>query len=70
MCLGTVVVLWLFFRFTTLGLAMRAVAFNPGASRLMGVRVGWMLALGWGFAAALGAIAGMMAAPSSSSTPT
>jgi branched-chain amino acid transport system permease protein len=63
-CLGTVVALWLFFRFTTLGLAMRAVAFNPGASRLMGVRVGWMLALGWGFAAMLGAIAGMMAAPS------
>ncbi len=63
-CLGTVVVLWLFFRFTTLGLAMRAVAFNPAASRLMGVRVGWMLALGWGFAAMLGAIAGMMAAPS------
>jgi branched-chain amino acid transport system permease protein len=63
-CLGTVVVLWVFFRFTTLGLAMRAVAFNPGASRLMGVRVGWMLALGWGFAAVLGAIAGMMAAPS------
>jgi branched-chain amino acid transport system permease protein len=63
-CLGTVGVLWVFFRFTTLGLAMRAVAFNPGASRLMGVRVGWMLALGWGFAALLGAIAGMMAAPS------
>jgi branched-chain amino acid transport system permease protein len=42
---------------------MRAVAFNPDASRLMGVRVGWMLALGWGFAAILGAIAGMMAAP-------
>jgi branched-chain amino acid transport system permease protein len=42
---------------------MRAVAFNPDASRLMGVRVGWMLALGWGFAAVLGAIAGMMAAP-------
>jgi branched-chain amino acid transport system permease protein len=63
-CLGTVVALWLFFRLTTLGLAMRAVAFNPDASRLMGVRVGWMLALGWGFAAVLGAIAGMMAAPS------
>jgi branched-chain amino acid transport system permease protein len=62
-CLGTVVALWLFFRLTTLGLAMRAVAFNPDASRLMGVRVGWMLALGWGFAAVLGAIAGMMAAP-------
>jgi len=63
-CIGTVIVLWLFFRFTTLGLAMRAVAFNANASRLMGVRVGWMLALGWGFAAMLGAIAGMMAAPS------
>ena len=63
-CLGVVVLLWLFFRFTTLGLAMRAVAFNADASRLMGVRVGWMLALGWGFAAVLGAIAGMMAAPS------
>ena len=62
-CLGTVAVLWVFFRFTTLGLAMRSVAFNPDASRLMGVRVGWMLALGWGFAAALGAVAGMMAAP-------
>ena len=63
-CLGTVLVLWLFFRFTTLGLAMRAVAFNPDASRLVGIRVGWMLALGWGLAAVLGAVAGMMAAPS------
>ena len=42
---------------------MRAVANNPTASRLVGVRVGWMLALGWGLAAVLGAVAGMMAAP-------
>jgi branched-chain amino acid transport system permease protein len=62
-CLVSVLVLWAFFRFTTLGLAMRSVAVNSDASRLMGVRVGWMLALGWGFAAALGAIAGLMAAP-------
>jgi branched-chain amino acid transport system permease protein len=62
-CFVSVLVLWAFFRFTTLGLAMRAVAVNSGASRLMGVRVGWMLALGWGFAAVLGAIAGLMAAP-------
>lgn len=52
-----------FFRFTTLGLAMRAAAANPESSRLVGIRVGWMLALGWGLAAALGAIAGMMVAP-------
>ena len=62
-CLATVFVMWLFFRFTTLGLAMRAAAVNPGASRLLGVRVGWMLAVGWGLAAVLGAVAGMMAAP-------
>jgi branched-chain amino acid transport system permease protein len=52
-----------FFRHTTLGLAMRAAAANPESSRLVGIRVGWTLALGWGLAAALGAIAGMMVAP-------
>jgi branched-chain amino acid transport system permease protein len=62
-CLVTVALLWLFFRFTPLGLAMRSVAINPTAARLVGVRVGWMLALGWGLAAVLGAVAGMMAAP-------
>jgi len=62
-CIASVIVLWAFFRFTSLGLAMRSVAVNSAASRLMGVRVGWMLALGWGLAAVLGAIAGLMAAP-------
>jgi branched-chain amino acid transport system permease protein len=62
-CLATVVLLWAFFRFTAIGLVMRAVANSQDASRLLGVRVGWMLALGWGLAAVLGAIAGMMAAP-------
>jgi len=55
-CLATVVLLWAFFRFTTLGLVMRAVANSQDASRLLGVRVGWMLALGWGLAAVLGGI--------------
>jgi branched-chain amino acid transport system permease protein len=55
--------LYLFFRHTTLGLAMRAAAENPVSSRLVGIRVGWMLALGWGLAAAVGAVAGMMVAP-------
>jgi branched-chain amino acid transport system permease protein len=62
-CLITVALLWAFFRFTTLGLVMRAVANSQEASRLLGVRVGMMLALGWGLAAVLGAVAGMMAAP-------
>ena len=55
--------LYVFFRFTTLGLAMRAAAQNPVSSRLVGIRVGWMLALGWGLAALVGAVAGMMVAP-------
>jgi branched-chain amino acid transport system permease protein len=58
-----VAVLALFFRYTKLGLALRAAAVNPDSSRLVGVRVGWMLAFGWGLAALLGAVAGMMVAP-------
>jgi branched-chain amino acid transport system permease protein len=61
--LVVLLLLFAFFRFTSLGLAMRAAAQNPVASRLVGVRVGWMLALGWGLAAAIGAVAGMMVAP-------
>ena len=68
--LGTVLVLWAFFRFTKLGLAMRAAAIGPEAARLLGVRVGSMFALGWGFAAVLGAISGMMVAPLLSLSPT
>ena len=62
--LATVVVLWLLFQYTKLGLAMRAAAVNPAEARLVGVRVAWMLSLGWGLAAVLGAIGGMLAAPS------
>jgi branched-chain amino acid transport system permease protein len=58
-----VLLLGLFFRFTKLGLALRAAALNPESSRLVGVRVGWMLAFGWGLAALVGAVAGMMVAP-------
>ena len=61
--LAVLLLVYLFFRHTTLGLAMRAAAYNPVSSRLVGIRVGWMLALGWGLAAAVGAVAGMMVAP-------
>jgi branched-chain amino acid transport system permease protein len=61
--LGVLLLVFLFFRFTPLGLAMRGAAQNPISSRLVGIRVGWMLALGWGLAGAVGAVAGMMAAP-------
>src|SRR5216117_3112870 len=55
--LAVLALLYAFFRFTPLGLAMRAAAQNPESSRLVGIRVGWILA------AAVGAVAGMMVAP-------
>ena len=61
--LAMLALVYIFFRFTKLGLAMRAAAHNPTSSRLVGIRVSSMLAIGWGLAAAIGAIAGMMAAP-------
>ncbi|MEY2953058.1 MAG: hypothetical protein RLZZ401_1145 [Pseudomonadota bacterium] len=61
--LCVLVALAAFFRFTPVGLAMRAAAQNPDSARLVGIRVSWMLALGWGLAAAIGAVAGMMVAP-------
>jgi branched-chain amino acid transport system permease protein len=60
---GIVVVLWAFFGLTRLGLAMRAAATNPAEARLVGVRVPWMLGLGWGLASAVGAISGILVAP-------
>ena len=61
---GVVLVLiYLLLQRTTLGLALRAASHHPEASRLVGIRVSWMLALGWGLASAVGAVSGMMAAP-------
>jgi branched-chain amino acid transport system permease protein len=61
--LAMLVLLYVFFRHTRIGLAMRAAAANPQSARLSGIRVGWMIALGWGMAAAIGAVAGVMIAP-------
>jgi branched-chain amino acid transport system permease protein len=62
-CLVILGIVYVFFRFTKVGLAMRAAALYPESSRLVGIRVSWMLALGWGLASAIGATAGMMIAP-------
>lgn len=58
-----------FFRFTGLGLRMKAVALNPGSAVLMGIRPGRMLAIGWALAGAVGAVAGLMAAPTVGLSP-
>ncbi|SCL13805.1 branched-chain amino acid transport system permease protein [Micromonospora nigra] len=53
---------WTFTR-TAVGLRMRAAAFAPDVSRLLGVNVGGMLTLGWALASGVGALAGMLVIP-------
>jgi branched-chain amino acid transport system permease protein len=53
----------LLFQRTKLGLGMRAAAANPASSRLVGINVGRTLMIGWGLAALLGALAGVLVAP-------
>jgi branched-chain amino acid transport system permease protein len=60
---AVLVLIYLLLQHTTIGLTMRAAAFHPEASRLLGVRTSWMLALGWGLASAVGAVSGIMVAP-------
>jgi branched-chain amino acid transport system permease protein len=62
--IGVALGLGLLFTRTTLGLQMRAAAFRPEVARLLGVRVGQMFTLGWALAAAAGALAGVLVAPS------
>jgi branched-chain amino acid transport system permease protein len=61
--LMVLLLLFLFFRFTRTGLAMRASVSNPNSARLLGIRVKALEALGWGMAAGIGAIAGILVAP-------
>jgi branched-chain amino acid transport system permease protein len=57
------------FRATSLGLRMRASAFAGEIARLLGVRVGNLLTLGWGLAGVAGSLAGLLVAPTSSFGP-
>lgn len=59
----TVVATFVLFKYTKLGLGLRGAAMNPDSARLVGIRVGTMLAIGWGLSCAIGATAGVMAAP-------
>ncbi|HTU69844.1 MAG TPA: branched-chain amino acid ABC transporter permease [Candidatus Baltobacteraceae bacterium] len=61
--LVTLLAVYLLFQKTKLGLGLRAAALYPEQSRLMGIRVSRMLAIGWGLAALVGAVSGIMIAP-------
>ena len=62
--------LWLMFNKTKVGLAMRAVANNQESSNLVGIRVGSILVVGWGLAGAIGVLAAALLAPSAGLTGT
>jgi branched-chain amino acid transport system permease protein len=62
-CGVVLLAVYLLLQRTTVGLTLRAAAHHPEASRLLGVQVSWMLALGWGLASAVGAVSGMIVAP-------
>jgi branched-chain amino acid transport system permease protein len=53
----------LVFQYTSVGLRLRATAFNPDVARLLGVRIGRVLTLGWALAGLLGALAGLLVTP-------
>ena len=61
--IALVAILFAVFQRTKVGLAMRAVAMNPESSRLHGISVGRTLMIGWGVAALVGALAGVLIAP-------
>lgn len=63
-------VLFAFYRYTRLGAAVRAVAQNLQAARLMGIPAGMVFAISWAVAASLAGLAGMLIAPTLSLDPT
>jgi branched-chain amino acid transport system permease protein len=60
---AAILLLVLFFRKTSLGLAMRAVAANEQAARVVGLNVGWVKAMSFALAGALGGLAGCLVTP-------
>lgn len=67
---AVMVFLLVLFRRTAVGLRMRSAAFAPEVARMLGVRVGQMLTLGWALAALVGSLAGVLVAPSTFVSPT
>ena len=58
------IALYVIFTYTRVGLRLRAAAFNPAVARLLGIRVGRVLTLGWALAGLIGALAGVLVTPS------
>jgi len=62
-------ILWAFFKFTSIGIAMRAASENRVIASLLGVNLRVVSLASWGIGGALGAIAAVLVAPQVSLTP-
>jgi branched-chain amino acid transport system permease protein len=61
--LVVMVILFLFLRFSKLGVAMKATQQNSTAARLMGIRKNRILMITWGISSVVGCVAGLLIAP-------
>lgn len=61
--LAVMVILFLFFRFSKLGLTVKATQQNSMAAKLMGIRTNRILMMTWGLSSLVGAIAGLLISP-------
>jgi branched-chain amino acid transport system permease protein len=61
--LTIMVILFLFLRYSKLGIAMKATQQNPLAARIMGIRTNRILMITWGISSLVGCVAGLLVAP-------
>jgi branched-chain amino acid transport system permease protein len=61
--------LFLFFRYTKVGIAVKATQLNNNTARLMGIRTSRILMGTWGLASVVGAVAGLLITPASTLDP-
>jgi len=62
-CILAMVFLFVFFRYTKVGVAMKATQQNLISARLMGIRTKRIFSLTWGLSSLIGALAGLLIAP-------
>jgi branched-chain amino acid transport system permease protein len=66
--IALIILIYLFFKYTRLGVAMKATQQNETAARINGIKTKRILAITWGLSSLVGAIAGMLLVPGTSTS--
>ncbi|MGV7223023.1 MAG: branched-chain amino acid ABC transporter permease [Nitrospinales bacterium] len=61
--LGLMIVLFLFYKYSKIGLAMKATQQNSVAAQIVGIRTNRILMMTWGISSLVGAVAGLLISP-------